>query len=65
MRLRVIFNDGEYVVEEEPVNPYDLCSCMRTSHDDVCTIFVYVDDLIIMSGNETSLYLTKQRSHRH
>lgn len=34
-------------------NPYDLCSCMRTTCDDVCTIFVYDDDLFIMSGNKT------------
>jgi hypothetical protein len=36
-------------------NPYDMCSFMRTTLDDVCTILVYVDDLFIMFGNKTSL----------
>ena len=36
-------------------NPYDMCSFMRTTPDDVCTILVYVDDLFIMSGNKTAL----------
>ena len=36
-------------------NPYDMCSFMRTTPYDVCTILVYVDDLFIMSGHKKSL----------